>query len=566
MKRLFFLSIIAFIVNYSSAQSTKVDERYTRSGIESEINRFYQINFDYKVTFISKTDNEINARVLVFDKLFGIPNKRKTNGLTHFTNPQSIKSAVRLGANSKIITMHILDSIHYVNTASHKRSLFYYNGQLNCVKIVEEIFDSVALIWRPGAVTEFEYNARNLFAKVKVRVWSNSLRKWTNYDSHIYDYDSKGRITLYEYSEGTSVNNYSYKRSKFAYYYPDNFILESRFYGMNEVWIPSDSTTLKFDSQDRLIFQERFKYDRDASSYINDVKADYLYNSADVLVKAIQSNWSTVYNKWRYNYKVDYHKNYQGFDSLTIYSNYYGSWKAERLVKYEMTPYGKPTMIEQQHWGDANQNWIKESREDLVYDSRQREHQNELYIWDDYNNKYYIYGASRIDYIVNANDSAAIHSRHINNVYKSYFKDSYSTDSQVSNTQVIPSFIFVKKPTDYKLIYEGSFYLNEDTTIRELGYELKYYYSVKDTGSADVSPSDNSFKVFPNPTNDYVIIQYDDSKQKADLRLYDMTGRLVLNRLVASNASLSIKGVSAGIYIYKVYFGNKVHMGKLAVY
>ncbi len=561
MKILFILLFIVYAVTYSSAQIKLTNELYTRSSIMSEINQAFQIDFVRSSLNNSIFNIEKEIDLSIFDKLMSIP-----KDYAHSIDLQCNNSTFRLGSTSKIVNMHILDSIYVINTESFKRNLFYYDGKLNCNKIVIEVFDSAAILWRPGAVIEFVYNSKNQNTKIDLRVWSNTLGKWTNYDTYIYDYDNKGRIILYEYYEGNNANSYSYKRKKYEYYYPEFYVIKKNSYAINEKWIPSDSTVLKYGSDDLLIFQEVFDYDETSKSFVKYIKADYFFNSSGALIKAVQSNWSSSYSSWQYKYKAEHLKNNQGFDSLEIYSNYYGSWRVENLVKYEVTPYGKHTLIERQHWGDANHNWVKDSKDDIIYDSRQREYQIESFIWDDYYHKWNIAQGYRIDYVVSANDSVAIYSIYNNGVYIPYSKDIYLTDSQIPNSQVIPSLAFVDKPTNHKLIYEGAFYLNDDTTIHELGYEKKYYYSTKDTGSVDVLPKDVFFIVFPNPTNDYVIFQYDDSKHKAEVFLYDALGRLVLNKKVLSNENLSVKSISAGSYLYRVYIGSDVYIGKLIFY
>ncbi len=567
MKTLFLLITVLFCTNYVYAQANSIDTIYTRFNIESRINQAYQFDVDRIVSDYSILKSQQYFEFSAIDKLIRISDLKKSVDYTRKSDSKICKNTLRHSSAADIIQMHILDSIYIINTESLSRQLFYYDAKLNCVKIVIEQFDSSAVLWRPAAVLDFVYNSRNQYIKVDIRLWNKSRGKWSNFDTHIYDYDQKGRIILYKYYEGTTANTYSYKRLKQEYFYLPTSLIYTKSLGINEKWVPRDSIVLKFDANKLLKKEEDYNYDETNKVFVYTTIGEFFYNSSNVVIKSVQSTWDANYNKWRYSRKADYHKNTLGFDSMTVYSTfYYSYWKAENRIKYYTTSYGKPTMMETQYFKDATQSWVYQDKQEMAYDARKREKEYKYFIWDEYNHRYDFYYAYRTDYIIHADDSTAIISAFDKGNYIPYSKDFYSYDSQIPMAQTIPALAFKNKPVDHKLLTEGSWLVNADTTNKQLRYESTYYYSTQDTGSVKIPKVDIPFTVFPNPTNDYVIFQYDDSHYKAEVYLYDAVGRLVLNRKVASNEKLSVKSISVGSYLYKVYLGGDIYVGKLIIY
>ncbi len=568
MKRFFLLLIFLFTGVFISAQSLNVNAIYTYSGFENRINNALQINY-HDSSFINLA-NEISKELdlLVFDRLLKGKNIKVTDKFEPPVKNMNSCSPFRIGRTSEILNMHILDSLYFADKRSHIRYILYFDSDLNCTKVTNEIFDSTSFTWRPKAIMELYYNSRNQLVKNKTRLWNSSLGRWNNYDCSIYNFDDKGRIILYEFYEGTPVNKLSYKRLRYRFYYPDNqIIIQTKYSGFNEKWLPKDSTISQFNTEGRLVSEKLLIYDKDKTLYSNSMKAYFYYYSNNVLSEVIQMKWHSPSQLWKYDAKIDYIKTIHGFDSLDVYSKHYGFWKAEYHVKYKVSAYGKHTYIEKQYWDNASQSWRNEIKEYLNYDSKQRLSKYKAYFWDYQSHKWELYDAYKINYIISQSDSITVFYGYSSGVFKPSFMGKITTDPQIPINRVIPSYVFSNMPIDHKLLYEGVYYLNMDTTIGNLAHEIKYYYSTKDTGSADVIANEYiPFKVFPNPSNSNIIFQFNVSAQNAEVFIYDMNGRLVLEKTVSNDESIYVNNISAGTYMYKVKLGNGEYHGKLVFY
>jgi len=68
-----------------------------------------------------------------------------------------------------------------------------------------------------------------------------------------------------------------------------------------------------------------------------------------------------------------------------------------------------------------------------------------------------------------------------------------------------------------------------------------------------------SFEMYPNPVSDVLNIQLPTGTDKAEVGVYDYTGRLVSTKTISSNDStLDVQNISKGIYIIRVTTNSKI--------
>ena len=80
------------------------------------------------------------------------------------------------------------------------------------------------------------------------------------------------------------------------------------------------------------------------------------------------------------------------------------------------------------------------------------------------------------------------------------------------------------------------------------------------TSTAGISENNLlSFEMYPNPVSDVLIIQLPTGTEKAEVGVFDISGRLVSSKTISSNdASLDVQKFSKGIYIIRVATNNKI--------
>jgi hypothetical protein len=65
---------------------------------------------------------------------------------------------------------------------------------------------------------------------------------------------------------------------------------------------------------------------------------------------------------------------------------------------------------------------------------------------------------------------------------------------------------------------------------------------------------DKYCKIYPNPANHKIVIEFKDAQQDGNIALYDIYGRILLEQRILNTTTntLNIEGISSGVYILKV--------------
>jgi len=103
------------------------------------------------------------------------------------------------------------------------------------------------------------------------------------------------------------------------------------------------------------------------------------------------------------------------------------------------------------------------------------------------------------------------------------------------------------------------------TVIWAIGSSTEYaYHSIRGATALSVSLgiSENnllSFEMYPNPVSDVLNIQLPTSTEKAEVSVFDYTGRLVSSKTISSNdKAIDVQKISKGIYMIRVAANNKI--------
>lgn len=92
-------------------------------------------------------------------------------------------------------------------------------------------------------------------------------------------------------------------------------------------------------------------------------------------------------------------------------------------------------------------------------------------------------------------------------------------------------------------------------------YPLNIY-----VGENEIAANNNEFKIYPNPADDFINISTNNNFKNADVSLFDISGKLVLEKEIDSdNNKIDISDIISGTYIVKIKSGNKVEQQKIVV-
>jgi hypothetical protein len=93
------------------------------------------------------------------------------------------------------------------------------------------------------------------------------------------------------------------------------------------------------------------------------------------------------------------------------------------------------------------------------------------------------------------------------------------------------------------------------TTFTNANYTLTQGFhqsNIKVTAIETLMSTSISFKVFPNPTSDFVTIQADKDLPDAQIELYNIKGELICKKLLNINSQIDFTVLSSGTYLLKI--------------
>ena len=111
----------------------------------------------------------------------------------------------------------------------------------------------------------------------------------------------------------------------------------------------------------------------------------------------------------------------------------------------------------------------------------------------------------------------------------------------------------------------GHVYSYTFTTVGVNTYECSphpdsMYGTITVTSTAGISENNLlSFEMYPNPVSDVLNIQLPTGTEKAEVSVFDYTGRLVSSKTISSNdTGMDVKQISKGIYMIRVATNTKI--------
>lgn len=91
---------------------------------------------------------------------------------------------------------------------------------------------------------------------------------------------------------------------------------------------------------------------------------------------------------------------------------------------------------------------------------------------------------------------------------------------------------------------------------------IKYYYSDHLTTRTEKHRK-NETTVYPNPAEDYFVVDLGNISQPSVFELFDIHGRIVLREEIHQTHRIQVSQLQRGMYIYKIQLQNQVTTGKI---
>ena len=425
--------------------------------------------------------------------------------------------------------------IYYVK--QQQQLLWYKSGKHNntfntkdqLTKQLFSTFNSTKGIWQLMYKSDYTYNSVGSLTNTQGSIWDTISNVWIVTQSSLYTYNGNGKVTEIRDSAWiTTLNSFSlYRTEVYSYNLNGNII---------------SITTSEFDNS--------------TANFRLQIKDEYQYDTQNREVKFSSYRWSINTSTWKKHSKIEHtyyanskHKQLTNFIGLnnnwdtTFYINYNYNIDGEIAIRKVTQVYGYtvPLLIKTHLAYDSNHNLISETQMNFNYNTQQYDSAFVTnYTIDNYNNT-----TEMMLYEYISNNNTWVDARH----YSFTFNTNY-----LNNDAIYPYGFDINLENKYIPLSElRTFY---DTTLSNWHIidSVNYYFSTK---YIDFIPmkSNNRISIYPNPAKDIVYFQLPTDIDNAQIKVYDITGKLILNQPLNNDKSLSVESFARGIYI--IYISNK---------
>jgi len=139
-------------------------------------------------------------------------------------------------------------------------------------------------------------------------------------------------------------------------------------------------------------------------------------------------------------------------------------------------------------------------------------------------------------------------------------KYEYTYDNSYTSEDLIVH--FTDEYTRHKLI--GSTIQTWDLNTEEFANNQRgtYYFSEQTVGITSASAA--GIEVFPNPTNDFITFNIENTNSTT-VQLYDAQGKHLRTQALAQSNQLSVRHLNSGVYFYQLMYDGEMYGGKFIV-
>lgn len=352
---------------------------------------------------------------------------------------------------------------------------------------------------------------------------------------------------------------------KYNYTYYENGLTRTRTvsywrYQTNE-WGEGEKYEYEYNVDGDLIMEKLYMTNYPDTGFHHTQKTEYTYHASGELFEEIIFNYENSSYSFSGKIKSYYENSLKSADSSFTYNSRDDTWNPEGVIKY--------TYDENQNLTSIN-TFILEGNIGLEIGKIEFEYDNDLTsvitIFDcdeegchEYQKMELTYGGNDIltgitiyemDYY--QNDEGDEESEWLPDT-----KYDFNYDSQIPSSSImVPEWYTF----DYKIENVEISYFYEN------GWEVEEEYSFYYSGFTTVGIHENTIrdlKIYPNPVSNNITISMEENYKTITFELYSMDGKKLLEKQINSSESVSMEGLSKGLYIYNITADGKKQSGKI---
>lgn len=453
--------------------------------------------------------------------------------------------------------------------------------QLDSVVTLE--YSTSTQMLQPDRKQFFLYTQDGLVTDEQVYRWDADATEWNPFLRYRYTHDDEGRTTE---------------------------ILSFIWNSQGSQWVPEllDVVTYNADGD----MEEVNTFIRNGGGWNNYDRAEFTYSAPGVIEQILEQWWEN--DEWVNDYLITYSYDTDRLWNVIeqFWDDDFEAWQNDIRWELEEDDHSNVIRFSEFEWDDFEEEWIEENRmlfsydlndnlieqiiffledfddDELTPDFRFVLHYDDdsfllsdtSFLWDEFEGEWVSFILT--EYAYDAAGNPIYEGSYIEFIFDwELFSERETTfDPQIlmENTNLpfldrfgvfdvnLPFFLF----DDFSVIYNGEIMVNAP-----LGYTVKelligpetiteqgiYYYSEVSTTSV-IEATAGELRVYPNPVADELIIK-GDYPEGTSLSLFDLQGRLIINKQLNSDQQLFVGDLKPGLYLFRIEGEGMIQHGKI---
>ena len=375
--------------------------------------------------------------------------------------------------------------------------------------IVGQDYDVANSLWVNSSLNESSYNSSGINTMDLYSTW--------NPDTQLYEPDSKQELS-YTGGRLTEQLYFSWDASTMS-------------------WDPSLKWTYSYDGAGNMVLAYDYYFNSPDWKLIG--KQENTYNGDGNLTLQILSIWDESGNDWMNgNKEVNV---YNGSGYLTVSTRFLwdfltNDWKNSTKDEYAYNGSGQQTMQISYSWDGVSSQWTNDYKDDFSYDG-------------------------------NMNVVLTLEQNWVGAQWVSSYKTEISYNNAYTFNQLILPWMYMGFDLHQLFTHMPVEVIESDFIGSSFVLSTRSLFNFSGINITDVpAPESKQAGLFPQPADDYITFEWNNSNTAFDLDLYDINGKMVMETKIENNKSVAIDHLASGLYLYRLT-DNTQHSisGKLSV-
>lgn len=444
--------------------------------------------------------------ILISISLIGQTTKIRNN---HIHEKSRIKRIESLENNKKGVDNRRRSSkfVYGINSPQNFKSTNTVKQRLD--SIVDIIYNESSNQWDNYGRNEFTYDTEENISQYTSDYWDDTDELWFAEEKQEYTYDTSGnvlKIITYEYydaDEGEWLDTFESE-----YTYDDNGLLTQCIYSgtaeFTDDWLTYGKDVYTYDVNNNMTQIYSYDWDEDFSEWLDSYKEDYTYDSNNNFTQILYSYWDEDSDQWISSDKDEFSYNVNGYliEEIHFYwDEYFSQWLSSTKYETSYDTNGNPTLELSFDWDEDLGDWL---------------------YYDKYENTFDLsYNLSDL-ILPKLDDNYILYFQTMSNMITNDVSYEYIDDAWVET-------------------FKGTFYYSEQTNV---------------TGVSNITK--NPIKVYPNPTSEFITIDFGIDYHNLNLELIDIQGKTIIKKKISNNEQINIEQLPTGLYFYKLINGTNI--------